>query len=120
MNQRSESLADKVYVELVRSLYWNMMPAVIMAGAFAISVALIHREVGDGLLLAIGIAGILASLSRLAVTRLLRGKALTAPLDRRQARQIQTAFAVRTDCSRCASASTAPGSSRCLRRKGTC
>lgn len=92
--ERSESLADKVYVELVRSLYWNMMPAVIMAGAFAISVVLIHRQLGDMVLLAIGVCGTVAILARLAITRLQRRRALTAALDRRQARQLQAGFAV--------------------------
>jgi len=94
VHQRSELLADKVYVELVRSLYWNMMPAVIMAGAFALSVVLIHRQTADGWLLAIGIAGTLSILARLAVTWFQRRKALTAALDRPQARKLQTVFAV--------------------------
>jgi diguanylate cyclase len=94
VHQRSEPLADKVYVELVRSLYWNMMPAVIMAGAFATSIALIHRQMADGLLLAIGIAGIASILARLTVTRLQRRKALTASLDRPQARRLQAVFAI--------------------------
>ena len=94
MDQSSESLADKVYVELVRSLYWHMMPATIMAGAFATSVALIYRALADGALLAIGICGTLAILARLAVTRIQRRRALTAALDRRQASQLQTRFAV--------------------------
>ena len=94
MNRRSEPLGDKVYVELVRSLYWNMMPAAIMAGAFATSVMLIHRRLGDGLLLVLGIAGVLSLLVRLAVTRWQRHKALTASLDRAQARRLQAVFAV--------------------------
>jgi diguanylate cyclase (GGDEF)-like protein len=94
VDQSSESLADKVYVELIRSLYWNMMPAVIMAGAFTVSVALIHRQLGDGLLLAVGVAGIAAILARLVVTRMQRRRALTAALDRRQARRLQAGFAV--------------------------
>jgi diguanylate cyclase (GGDEF)-like protein len=94
VQQRSEPLADKVYVELVRSLYWNMMPAVIMAGAFATSVALIYRQTDDLALLAIGVAGSLAMLARLTVTRLQRHRALTASLDRRQARRLESAFGV--------------------------
>ena len=94
VQQRSEPLADKVYVELVRSLYWNMMPAVIMVGAFAASVVLIHRQLADAMLLGIGIAGILSLLARLAVTRWQRHTALTASLDRAQARRLQAVFAV--------------------------
>jgi diguanylate cyclase (GGDEF)-like protein len=94
MNRPQEPLADKVFVELVRSLYWNMMPAAIMAGAFATSVMLIHRRLGDGLLLALGIAGVLSLLARLTVTRWQRHKALTASLDRAQARRLQAVFAV--------------------------
>jgi diguanylate cyclase (GGDEF)-like protein len=94
VQQRSEPLAEKVFVELVRSLYWNMMPAAIMAGAFAASVLLIHRELGDGVLLALGIAGILSLTARLAVTRWQRHTALTASLDRAQARKLQAVFAV--------------------------
>jgi diguanylate cyclase (GGDEF)-like protein len=94
VHQGSEPLADKVYVELVRSLYWNMMPAVIMAGAFTASVALIHRQLADAMLLALGVAGMLSILARLAVTRWQRHKALTASLDRSQARKLEAAFAV--------------------------
>ena len=94
VQQRSEPLADKVYVELVRSLYWNMMPAAIMVGAFATSVMLIDRRLGDGLLLALGIAGLVSLLARLAVTRWHRRQALTASLDRAQARRLETVFAV--------------------------
>ena len=94
MDQSSDSLADKVYVELVRSLYWHMMPATIMAGAFAMSVALIYRAQADGALLTIGFCGTLAILARLAVTRIQRHRALTAALDRGEARRLQTHFAV--------------------------
>ena len=63
------------------------MPAMIMAGTFATSVVLIDRQLGDVMLLALGVAALLSLLVRLVITRLQRHKALTASLDRQQARQ---------------------------------
>jgi diguanylate cyclase (GGDEF)-like protein len=90
----NEPLADKVYVELVRSLYANVTPALIMSAAFALAVVLIHSEERREVLLAIGLLGILASVARLTITCLLRRKALTAPLDRRGAKLLELAFGV--------------------------
>ncbi|MGF7153809.1 hypothetical protein GGR40_001579 [Novosphingobium gossypii] len=43
----SDSLADKVHVELVRSLYANPLPSKIMLGITALHVALISADRAD-------------------------------------------------------------------------
>jgi diguanylate cyclase len=90
----NESRTDKVYVELVRSLYVNIMPAVILWIAFVLTLGLIYHEQPDDLLLVLGCAGLAVSTARLVVTQLLRGKALTAAIDRKEARKIELAFGV--------------------------
>jgi len=94
LTDHTPSLSDKVYIELVRSLYANVTPATIMTGAFALCFLLIELREGDGLVMAAGIAGVAASIARLAVTRTLRRRALTAPLNRNQASRLEVAFAV--------------------------
>ncbi|OYX07903.1 MAG: hypothetical protein B7Z08_11605, partial [Sphingomonadales bacterium 32-68-7] len=94
MSGRADALADRVYVELVRSLYMNLVPAMIMSGAFMLSFTLISVRDGDPYVLATGVMGVLASLGRLGLTRALRQRALTATLDRTEARKLELAFAV--------------------------
>lgn len=90
----SNEQTDNVYVELVRSLYLNITPAAIMWVAFAATFFLVYPKQGDTLLLALGSAGLMASAARLTVTQALRGRALTAALDREQARWLELAFGV--------------------------
>lgn len=89
-----EPLTDRVYVELVRSLYANVTPSLIMSAGFALAVGLIYGEEGHVELLAIGLLGILASMARLSITGFLRRKALRAPLDRPAARVLELAFGI--------------------------
>lgn len=90
----SDALADKVYVEQVRSLYVHLAPAIVMWGAFAIDGWLTYLTTPGPLVLALGIAGILASSARIAVTAMHRSRALTAALDRKSARQLEVAFSL--------------------------
>ncbi|OYW44124.1 MAG: GGDEF domain-containing protein [Sphingomonadales bacterium 12-68-11] len=66
----------------------------IMSGAFMLSFTLISVRDGDPYVLATGVMGVLASLGRLGLTRALRQRALTATLDRTEARKLELAFAV--------------------------
>lgn len=90
----SQSLADRAYVELVRSLYVNITPSVIMSAAFALAVLLIHSAEENAMILIIGAAGMVASIARLVITQALRRRTLTNTLSRPQARQLEIAFAV--------------------------
>jgi diguanylate cyclase (GGDEF)-like protein len=92
MPHNDQPLADQIYVELVRSLYANRTPALIMSAAFALAVVLIHGEEEHRELLALGWVGILTSVIRLSITALLSRKALTTRLDRRDARSLELAF----------------------------
>jgi diguanylate cyclase (GGDEF)-like protein len=94
MSHRNEPLADKIYAELVRSLYTNVTPALIMSAGFALVVALIHGQEDHVELLELGWLGMLASTIRISVTALLRRKALTCALDRPAAKSLEFAFGV--------------------------
>lgn len=94
LSGRAPTLPDRVYVELVRSLYVNMVPALIMSGAFALSFVLIAFRDGGVFVTATGILGVVASVARLVVTAMFRRKALTAALDHSQARRLELTFAV--------------------------
>lgn len=87
-------LGDKVYVELVRSLYLAVTPSVIMSVAFAVSSLLIYADSGGPFILATSIAGIFFCIARLSVVVWFRREALTAALDRARARRLELVFAV--------------------------
>lgn len=89
-----EPLTDKVYVELVRSLYANITPAVIMWMAFALTFALVFYEKADDLLKILGGTGLAASTLRLAVTCAFRNKALIAAIGGKEAFRLEVAFAI--------------------------
>jgi diguanylate cyclase (GGDEF)-like protein len=88
----TEQQAENVYVELVRSLFANIMPSIIMWMVFGATFALIYRIEADPLLFALGCAGLLINTVRLVVTVALRGRALTAALRRSDARILELAF----------------------------
>lgn len=90
----STEQTDKVYVELVRSLYANITPAVIMWIAFAVTFGLVYGREGDSAVLVLGCASLAASAARFAVTQWHRNKALTAAIDSKQARSLEIAFAI--------------------------
>ncbi|MCW2403543.1 diguanylate cyclase (GGDEF)-like protein [Sphingobium sp. B1D7B] len=94
MINRQVLLADKVYVELVRSLFVNVTPSAIMAVAFTLSVALIVNETRDRLTLTLGVAGVLAMGVRIIVTLRLRGQALASDLHPVRARQLELMFLI--------------------------
>ena len=94
LTSSSEPMTDKIFVELVRSLYTNMMPARIMWMAFALVFILVYREHPDSMLLVLGSAALLTQTFRLGVSRAYRNEALTAVLNRLQARKLEIAFAV--------------------------
>ena len=92
--QNSISQNDKLYVELVRSLYRNVTPALIMAGAFALCFLLIHAREGDDIVLMLGMAGLATVSLRLGITLRYRRRALDDVLDRAEARRLERIFAV--------------------------
>lgn len=95
MNTTSaDALPDRVYVEQVRSLYLNLLSAGAMWLAFAINFWLVYRSAPRTDLLLLGIAGILASTTRIAVTAFYRDHALTAALDQAAARRLERLFSI--------------------------
>lgn len=89
----TEALAEKVYVELVRSLYANTLPARIMLGITAVHVGLVGRAAGSTTIWVTGIAAFVACAIRVALMLSLRGRAMTAVLDRDAARRLERVFA---------------------------
>ena len=89
-----ESLANRVYVEQVRSLYLNLAPALVMWGTFAITFWLAYHRMPEPGLLILGIAGIIASSLRIGVTAYYRDLALTAVLDHLAARRLELLFSL--------------------------
>lgn len=94
MTERTTSLNDKVFVELVRSVYVNVMPAIVMCGAFGLCFLMIQLREGDPTVLVLGWITLAGSVLRLGVTLRFRQRALIAALDREQARRLEWAFAV--------------------------
>lgn len=90
---QSDALSEKVYVELVRSLYANVLPSKIMLGITGLYVLLIGRSAGDPALWTIGLAACIACLIRVGITVGLRATAMTAALDRPAARRLELSYA---------------------------
>lgn len=88
------SLTDRVYVEQVRSLYLNVVPALVMWVAFIVNFGLAYRNKAEPGLLLLGIAGIAASSARIGITVYFRDRALTAALDRKGARRLEVLFSL--------------------------
>lgn len=89
----SDSLADKVHMELVRSLYANPLPSKIMLGITALHVALISADRADPVAWLLGGCALATCVLRIAITLVLRDRAMTAALDTVQARRLESAFA---------------------------
>lgn len=85
-------VSDEAYVELVRSLYGTLLPAVVMSGLFVGVALLAYRATGDGTLLALGIVGLLASVLRLGVALLGRRQVERRIGDRAAARTHERRF----------------------------
>lgn len=90
---QSDPLAEKVYVELVRSLYANVLPSKIMLGVTGLHVVLVGRSAQDIRLWAIGTAAVAACVLRVSITVALRSRAMTAALDQAAARRLELSFA---------------------------
>ncbi|TCM35218.1 diguanylate cyclase domain-containing protein [Novosphingobium aerophilum] len=90
----AEPLSDRVYVELVRSLYETIAQAMYMLVVFAMFFVLIYRAEGDGTILVIGTAALLTWAARIEVARRLRARVLTAVIHSREARRLEVAFAI--------------------------
>lgn len=67
MLYRQDESRDKIYAELVRSLFATVVPASIMSLAFMLVAALIYRRFEDSAVLVLGAAGTAASLTRIIV-----------------------------------------------------
>lgn len=91
---QSDPLAEKVYVELVRSLYANVLPSKIMLAVTGLCVVLVGRSVGSPVLWTLGAATFAACVLRVSITVALRRRAMTAPLDRAGARRLELTFAL--------------------------
>lgn len=89
-----DSLSDRIYAEQVRSLYLSLAPATAMLAAFGLTFWLAYRATPDTFLLMLGLAGIVASSSRIVLTAYWRDTALTAALPIRQARRLEALFSV--------------------------
>ena len=87
-------MTERVYVELVRSLYQNVAPSVVMCAAFSFDFWLFHRAAPSAALLVIGITAIIMSVARIVVTVAGRERALTAMLTPQEARTIEGTFAL--------------------------
>lgn len=87
-----DSLAEKVYVELVRSLYANLLPSKIMLGITVLHATLIGLVLDDAAAWALGAAAIATCGLRIGVAVALREKAMTAPLDAAAARRLERSF----------------------------
>lgn len=94
MTQNDTALNDKIFIELVRSLYQNIMPAFIMAASFALCFLLVYTMDGDPIILILGIGGIVAAILRLGVALRYRRRALHDPLDRADAVWLERVFAI--------------------------
>ncbi len=92
MTGRDPALPDKVYVELVRTLFAQILPSIIMTGIFVLTMALVYREVGGPIMLGMGIVGLVVSAVRLSIAIGYRREALTAELDKARARRLELLF----------------------------
>lgn len=88
-----DGLTEKVYVELVRSLYANMLPSKIMLAITIVYVSLIAFDGADTPLRAIGVAAVVSCTVRIGIASWFRGRAMTAALDSMAARRLERAFA---------------------------
>ncbi|WP_246623182.1 GGDEF domain-containing protein [Sphingomonas colocasiae] len=91
MPRRTDDLRQTIYVELVHSLFATIVPTLIMSVAFTLSAALIHIRLQDPLLMALGLAGIVASITRVAVVLKCRRDAARYQ-DRAHARMMERWF----------------------------
>jgi diguanylate cyclase len=92
MSQPSQQ--ETLEVELIRSLFEAGRPPEIMSAGFVAAGGLIASETGDPILLLLLVAGTVASLVRLMVTRFSRAEAAGGDLPARRARQLERRFAV--------------------------
>lgn len=92
MAQLSENAPDRIYVELVRGLFTTAAPSLVMSLVFALCVVLIAGESRDPLILAVGAAGIVASVVRLATIALLKAEAFDESLSVARARILERRF----------------------------
>ena len=90
----SEPLADRVYIDQVRSLFLSLTPSVVMSGVFLLNFCLVYRSHPSWSLLAIGIAGCLANAIRVATAALLRRYASSPAISLGTARRLEIYFSV--------------------------
>jgi len=89
-----ESLAERAYVELVRSLYETIAQALYMLVIFLFCFMLIYQAEQDRAILLIGAAALLTWIFRIEVARRFRQRALTGVIAKPEARRLELAFAV--------------------------
>ena len=94
MRRPNVSIPDGTYVELVRSLFRTLPPAIIMTCAFAAVALLVMREADDTALAVLSLLGGITSLARIGVVLLLRGRARDEALAVPDARRMERQFAM--------------------------
>lgn len=93
MPDRGEPLRDAVYLELVRSLFRNTLPPMIMSAIFVLAFALIQARYRDPVLVAFGWLGIATSVVRLAAVGWLRSAVLGPAMTPSRVRREELIFA---------------------------
>nr|WP_314467515.1 diguanylate cyclase [uncultured Novosphingobium sp.] len=89
-----ESLAERAYVELVRSLYETIAQALYMLVIFLVCFVLVYHSSEDRAVLLVGSAALLTWIARIEVARRFRQRALTGVIAKAEARRLEVAFAV--------------------------
>ncbi len=92
MPNRADLLRDRIQVELVRSLFGTIAPAVIMSAAFVLSGLLLCSTSSDPGLVALGIVGSIASIVRLSVVLRCRDEAEATDLSIIRAKALEQQF----------------------------
>ncbi|MDO9490372.1 MAG: GGDEF domain-containing protein [Sphingomonadaceae bacterium] len=92
MPQPNEDLKDTIYVELVRGLFATATPSMVMSVVFALCVALVAAYHESAPILAMGVAGVVASLVRLWTILRLRAEAFSHDLGAPRAHTLEQRF----------------------------
>ncbi|MFC3711190.1 diguanylate cyclase domain-containing protein [Sphingoaurantiacus capsulatus] len=92
MQQPADHLKQTIYVELVRGLFTTLTPSAVMSLVFLLCVALVASQGGSTLATGVGIAGIVASVARLATIAAFRGETFSPALTAPRARTLEHRF----------------------------
>ena len=90
----TEAVADRVYIDQVRSLFSSVTASVIMSVIFLINAGLAYQRYPTSYLLAVGILGCGINLVRVICAAALRRRAFAERLDRVEARRLELYFSL--------------------------